>query len=84
VKTQKSAGAALVVTVKPLKLETDSHPHLELVPSLPRETSEPIALRPSTRTRTPLTMAGVTAGLQLLLAARREARFSRRFDEVLD
>ena len=66
------------MTAKPLKLET--RPYLELVATQPcSRDSEPIELRPSARTlsaRPALTMAGVTSGLQLVLAARRAARFS--------
>jgi hypothetical protein len=55
-------------------------PHLELVPPPPaHHASDPIELLPSAHTpraRPTLTMSGVTSSLQLLLAARRAARFS--------
>ncbi|HEY2594521.1 MAG TPA: hypothetical protein VGK33_11525 [Chloroflexota bacterium] len=58
----------------------EKRPQLEIVANpRPDVTSEPIELRASARpagARPPLTMSGVTAGLQLLLAARRAARFS--------
>ncbi len=67
-------------------LQEDRRPHLELVGAPgPRRARTPEAAelhalpRISTPRRT-LTMAGVTSGLQLLLAARRSARFSTLSD----
>lgn len=73
------------MTAQPL-LKEDRRPHLELV-GAPRprraDTSEPAELHALPRISTPratLTMAGVTSGLQLLLAARRAERISRLLD----
>jgi hypothetical protein len=61
-------------------LRKDRRPHLVVVREpVSRGASEPTELRALPRVSTPrpaLTMAGVTSGLQLLLAARRAARIA--------